>query len=550
MHDELIDKLLESRGIKTKEEKEKFLNPNYENGLFDPFLMQDMERACVRIFEAIEAREKIVIFSDYDCDGIPGGVILHDFFKKINYNNFTNYIPDRHTEGYGLSMDAIKIFASEGVKLIITVDLGTTNVAEINEAQILGIDVIVTDHHIPPEVLPSAFAILNPKLGNYPDQMLCGSGVAFKLVQGMVKKYGEYYKIKVGWEKWLLDMAGLGTIADMVPLVNENRTLAYFGLSVLRRSPRPGLQKLLAISKIDQENINEDDVGFMIAPRINVAGRMDSPRRAFAMLSSSDVKTGNVEAEFLSKLNDERKSIVAKIMKDVHKTISKREEKEIIVIGNPSWRVGLLGLVASKIVETYNVSAFVWGREGTEDGAHIKGSTRSNGNLHVHDLMESVKDIFEDFGGHEQAGGFSISETNIHILEEKLLENFGKNNRLIKEDLKIDAELSPDEVDEKLMRSILKLAPFGMGNPKPVFMFKNVLLADVALFGKEKNHLKILIARENSGNGKPLEAIAFFKTNEDFKINLKKGERVNIIGNLEQSFFGMPSIRLRIVDIV
>lgn len=550
MHDELIDKLLESRGIKTKEEKEKFLNPNYENGLFDPFLMQDMERACVRIFEAMEAHEKIVIFSDYDCDGIPGGVILHDFFKKINYNNFTNYIPDRHTEGYGLSIDAIKVFESEGVKLIITVDLGTTNVAEINEAQILGIDVIVTDHHIPPEVLPSAFAILNPKLGNYPDPMLCGAGVAFKLVQGMVNKYGEYYKIKVGWEKWLLDMAGLGTIADMVPLVNENRTLAYFGLSVLRRSPRPGLQKLLSISKIDQENINEDDVGFMIAPRINVAGRMDSPRRAFAMLASTDVGIGNEEATFLSKLNDERKSIVAKIMKDVHKTISKREEKEIIVIGNPSWRVGLLGLVASKIVETYNVSAFVWGREGTEDGAYIKGSTRSNGNLHVHDLMESVKDIFEDFGGHEQAGGFSISETNIHILEEKLLENFEKNNRLIKEDLKIDAELSPDNVDEKLMRSILKLAPFGMGNPKPVFVFKNVLLADVALFGKEKNHLKILIARENSGNGKPLEAIAFFKTTEDFKINLKKGERVNIVGNLEQSFFGMSSIRLRIVDIV
>ncbi|HEV7423618.1 MAG TPA: DHH family phosphoesterase, partial [Candidatus Paceibacterota bacterium] len=249
---ELLRVLLEKRGIKDEAQAEIFLTPDYKRDLHDPFLMRDMEKACVRLYEAIENKEKIVIYADYDCDGIPGAVILSDLFKEINYKNYEVYIPQRNSEGYGLNLEAIKQFAESNVKLIITIDLGITAVAEVAQAEVDGIDVMITDHHLPRPAqagfatfdLPRAYAILNPKIDEYPEKMLCGSGVVFKFVQGFLKKYGEYFKIKPGTEKWMLDMAGLATLSDMVPLVGENRAIAYFGMKVLRKSPRPGLQKL------------------------------------------------------------------------------------------------------------------------------------------------------------------------------------------------------------------------------------------------------------------------------------------------------------------
>src|SRR3989344_4258838 len=213
---ELLDTILKRRGIIGEEEREIFLNPSYKRDLHDPFLMRDMEKACVRIFEAVENKEKIVIYADYDCDGIPGAVILNDLFELVGCKNYEIYIPQRNSEGYGLNLEAIKQFAKLGVKLLITIDLGITALAEVAQAEVDGIDVIITDHHIPPEALPRAFAILNPKTDSYPEKMLCGAGVMFKFVQGFLKKYGEFYKIKEGTEKWMLDMAGLGTLSDMV----------------------------------------------------------------------------------------------------------------------------------------------------------------------------------------------------------------------------------------------------------------------------------------------------------------------------------------------
>ncbi|MBP9715497.1 MAG: DHH family phosphoesterase, partial [Candidatus Pacebacteria bacterium] len=241
-HSELLKQLLETRGIVGDKEIDIFLNPDYERDLLDPYLMRDMERACVRMFEAIDNNQKVVIYADYDCDGIPGAVIMQDFFSLIGYKNFEVYIPQRNSEGYGLNMEAIKIFGDNGVKLLFTIDLGITAVEEVAQAEVLGIDTIITDHHIPHATLPRAYAILNPKVDDYPEKMLCGAGVAFKFVQGFIKKYGEFYKIKDGAEKWMLDMAGLATLSDMVPLLGENRALAYYGLKVFRKSPRPGLQ--------------------------------------------------------------------------------------------------------------------------------------------------------------------------------------------------------------------------------------------------------------------------------------------------------------------
>ena len=298
-YSELLKILLKNRGIINEEKIERFLNPSYERDFYDPFLMKDMEKTCVRIFEAVEAGEKIMIYADYDADGIPGAVILQDLFRKINFKNFEVYIPQRNSEGYGLNLEAIKDFADKGVKLLVTIDLGITAIAEIAQAESLGIDVIIIDHHLPHENLPRAYAILNPKVDDYPEKMLCGAGVVFKFIQSFVKKYGEFYKINNGWEKWLLDLAGLATLSDMVPLLGENRAIAFFGLKVFKKSPRPGLQKLLAKMNIDQRHITEDDIGFMVTPRLNAASRMDNPIRAFELLATNDERGGSFGGPFI-----------------------------------------------------------------------------------------------------------------------------------------------------------------------------------------------------------------------------------------------------------
>jgi single-stranded-DNA-specific exonuclease len=299
---DLLDLLLKNRGIR-EEDREKFLNPSYED-LYDPFLLKDMERTCVRVFEAIEAKEKIVIYSDYDCDGIPAAVIMYDFFTKVGYENFLVYIPDRHDEGYGLHKDAIDEFIKDNVKLLITFDLGITAVAEVALAQASGIDVIITDHHLPQGHIPRAYAIINPKQKgcHYPDKMLCGAGLAFKLVQALIKKYGEYFKINNGWEKWLLDMAGLATLADQVPLVDENRVLAYYGLKVLQKARRPGLAELFRKAGVNMSSLSEEDVTFTLAPRLNAASRMASPMRAFEVLATQDVVQAKTLADHLANL--------------------------------------------------------------------------------------------------------------------------------------------------------------------------------------------------------------------------------------------------------
>src|SRR3989344_4403714 len=304
----LLADLLKNRGIKTAEEAERFLSPDYTRDLHDPFFLPDMEKAVVRIFEAVEAREKIAVYADYDCDGLPGAAILHDFFRQIGHTNIEFYIPDRNSEGYGLSIKAVEKLAALGAKVLITVDLGTGDIQEVATATALGLDVIITDHHlVPPDGGARAYALVNPKLGNYPEPMICGAGVAFKLVQALVKKYGEYWKIPEGFEKWLLDLVAIGTLSDMVPLLGENRALAHFGLKVLRRDSRPGLTELWRQARVDTRFLSEDDIAFTLAPRINAASRMDSPWRAYELLSTSDPLAALSLSDYLLKINNERK---------------------------------------------------------------------------------------------------------------------------------------------------------------------------------------------------------------------------------------------------
>jgi len=551
---ELLDLLLFNRGI-SKENKERFLNPSYEEHLYDPYLLKGMERSVVRIFEAVEAKEKIVVYSDYDCDGIPAAVIMHDFFTKIGYENFSIYIPDRHDEGYGLHADAITEFINTEVKLLITFDLGITAVAEVAQAQSAGIDVIITDHHLPQEQVPQSFSIINPKQNGceYPDKMLCGAGLAFKLVQALIIKYREYWKISDGWEKWLLDMAGLATLADQVPLVDENRVLAFYGLKVLQKARRPGLVELFRKAGVETSKLSEEDITFTLAPRLNAASRMGSPMDAFLVLATTDAVEAKTIADHLAKINDERKQIVAHIMKDVKKTLNKREEKSLIVIGNPEWRVGILGLVASKIAEEYKRPAFVWGGQGSDLPAQagtLRGSCRGFGEVNLVSLMSTLpENSLLEWGGHNSAGGFSVSHTEVHFLEERLLSVFDgiKDKKEVKSDINIDASIKLDDVTPDNYNVIEKLAPYGMGNPKPTFLFEDISIAEIKEFGKEKNHLELIFI---NSKGRPVKAIAFFKTRESFGRTLSSGERINLTATFEKSTFaGRTELRLRIVDI-
>ncbi len=547
-HVELLELLLKNRGI-ALEDQDKFLNPVYEN-LYDPYLLKDIEKAVVRIFEATEAKEKIVVYSDYDCDGIPAAVIMHDFFTKIGYENFSIYIPDRHDEGYGLHGEAIHEFIKTEVKLLITFDLGITAVAEVAQAQSAGIDVIITDHHLPHTDLPRAFAIINPKQDGclYPDKMLCGAGLAFKLVQALIIKYGEYWKIPNGWEKWLLDMAGLATLADQVPLTNENRIFAYYGLKVLQKARRPGMAELFRKAGVNVSSMNEEDVTFTLAPRLNAASRMGSPMRAFEVLATTDVVLAKTLADHLAKINDERKLTVAHIMKDVKKTLQKREQKSLIVTGNPLWRVGILGLVASKIAEEYKCPAFVWGSEGSDT---IRGSCRGWGNANLVEIMSKLPEqSLLGFGGHSGAGGFSVSHEEVHFLEERLLTVFDgiTDIKEVQGDTDIDATITMDDVTIPNYRVIEKLAPYGIGNPKPVFLFKDVPITEIKEFGKEKNHLELMFT---NARGVPVKAIAFFKTRESYTRLLSQGARIDLMATFEKSTFaGRTELRLRIVDIL
>ena len=529
---ELFDTLLKSRSFAPEE-----LKPDYSS-LHDPLLLPDMERARDRVLKAIKSGEHITIFSDYDADGIPGAVVLSDFFNRIGYKNVSFYIPHRHDEGFGLNSDFVE---SCELGLLITVDCGIADYAEVEHANARGIDVIITDHHLA-ERLPEAYAIVNPKRedSKYPFKELCGASLAYKLVQAILAK--ERFGLKEGVEKWSLDMVGIATLSDMVPLVGENRILAKFGLDVLRKSPRPGLQALFRKLRMDQHYITEDDVTFMITPRINVASRMGEPEDAFNLLSTTSEVEAERYAEHLEKINKERKGLVGSMVKSAKHELENRElMREVIVIGNPDWKPSLMGLVASALVDEYERPAFVFGRDG--DGV-LKGSCRSYNGYNLFELMSACKESFIEFGGHKGAGGFSITLEQVGELEERLSEVVKSSPPAPLLDLGEGGviSISISDIGEDLWKTVAQFAPFGMSNEKPVFKIKDAPIKSVRQFGKTAEHLEIVL-----GNG--VKAIAFFSTPTTYCL-LPTTTTCHLCGTLEKSYFmNRPEIRLRIVDI-
>ena len=422
LHENLLEHLLLSRGV-TAENHKNFLNPDYAADSHDPFLLPDMEKAVERILAAKKNNEHVAVWSDYDADGIPGGVMLSEFLRVLGLR-VTHYIPHRHKEGYGLNIEGIEELKSNAVSLVITVDLGTTEIANIAHAQTLDIDIIVTDHHLQPDVLPDVFALINPKLksSRYPFDGLCGAGVAWKLVQGLLVKLrasGQPFDYAQGKEKWLLDLVGIATLSDMVPLVGENRMLARNGLLVMRRGRRPGLAALLKLLRIAPASLTEDDITFMISPRINAASRMESPQAAASLLAATGDEEAKIFAEDLNRINDMRKGLVAATVREVNKHVAEMDlaKSPLIVMGNPKWRPGILGLVAGKLVEAHGKTVFLWGREG---GDIIRGSCRAAPGVNIVEVMAAARGAFEHFGGHAASGGFELAQEHVHELPARL----------------------------------------------------------------------------------------------------------------------------------
>jgi len=550
---EFVQELLAARGVLTKKDAHTFFNPDYDEHMDNPFLIKDMGIAVERILKAIDEKEHIAIYSDFDADGIPGGALLHDFFKKVGHERFTNYIPHRDTEGYGFHEGAVDVLHKKGVTLIITVDVGITNSETVTHANARGIDVIVTDHHIPPKELPNAIAVINPQRVDetYSFKHFCGTGVAFKVVQAVLLAAREQKKewvanIPVGWEKWLLDLVAIATVGDMVPLVDENRTLVHFGLRVLRKSRRPGISALCRKLRLNQSYITEDDIGFSIAPRINAASRMGSPETAFELLITSDVVVANERAKELDTLNNKRKGQVASIVRELKKRFEEDSDTAVLVAGNPKWNPALLGLAANSLVEAYGKTACIWGREGT---GSIKGSCRGNGQVNVVEMFNEAGDVLEQFGGHAHAGGFSVSHEKMHTLGD----SFNAAYKIVaqkteEKEVFADAEVASETIG-RIQKMLTQFSPFGMHNPKPIFVYKQVTVQAHRQFGQDDAHIELLLVEEEQRA--PQRAIAFFKSLESFTRTVSVGATVDVLCTIELSrFAGKTQLELRIVDIV
>jgi single-stranded-DNA-specific exonuclease len=532
--------LLQARGV-SGEDAQAFLTPTYRLG--DPFLFHDMEKAVQRLHRAIVGTEHIGIYADYDCDGIPGAVILLDLCKKIGIAERVHvYIPDRHDEGYGVSALGITELEKQGVSLMITVDVGITAVAEIADAQSRNIDVILTDHHAPLQMLPAAYAVVHPCKSDYPHKEPCGAVMAFHLVRAYLSRYGKEMQVPEGWEKWLLDLAGFATLSDMVPLTGENRMIASYGLMVMRKTRRVGLQVLFAKNNLYQQSITEQDLTFTVAPRLNAASRMDSPQLAFELLSTESLERATALAARLDQINNERKLLVAQIVKAADHSLAHRELPAIVVVGDLTWRPAVLGIVAAKLQEKYDRSFFVWGESGTGE---IKGSCRMNPEHHAALLFQALpEEILIHAGGHQAAGGFSVHKEHIHFFEAALNDAISKvthTAEAILEHAAIPLGLAATTV--RHLQTVREFSPFGVGNQEPVFLFDTVSVESIKMFGKSKEHIECTI-RDMTGTA---TAFTFF-ADKTLLEKIKPGNTMSFIGTLEAGWRGGVRIHIQSVN--
>ena len=539
--DNVISSMLVKRGIKTFNQAKDFFRPNI-NQLHDPFFMKDMNEAVNRILQAIENKESMMIFGDYDVDGTSSVALLSSFLNDIGAN-LSTYIPDRNNEGYGISLKAIDLAEKNKETLIIALDCGIKANDQVQYALKKGIDFIICDHHNPSNQLPNAYAVLNPKRKDckYPFKELCGCGVGFKLIQAINKRKGLEMENIIHY----LDLVAVAIAADIVPLIGENRILTYVGLQIINSNPRMGLHCILQNNKKKEFNI--EDLIFYVGPRINAAGRMDHASLALELLLEKELDKGEKLAEKIEKLNLQRREIEKNITDQALKKIdneNKLNSNSTVVLEN-SWNKGVIGIVASRLIEKHYKPTIVFCK--SKDG-NLTGSARSIKGVDLYEILEECKANILKFGGHKYAAGLTIEENNYASFKESFEKAVGDyiNNKLPENEIRIESKIALSSITPKFFRILNQFEPFGPGNRKPIFLSEHLSLkGGLNKIGKNKEHLKLSVSQESD---KTFSAIGFWLSEKATSIS--SNSTFSMLYTIDENTWnGITSIQLKIKDI-
>lgn len=537
--DDLIAKLLIQRGIETYQDAKSFFRPSLED-LHNPFLMKDMDKAVNRIETALKNQENILVYGDYDVDGTTSVALMASYLKTLT-ENVATYIPDRYDEGYGISFKGIDFADDNNFSLIIALDCGVKALDKVAYANTKNIDFIICDHHRPGENLPEAIAVLDPKRPDcdYPYKELCGCGVGFKLVQALAEKRGQTPEYLLSY----FDLLATAIGADIVPITGENRTFAYFGLQVINTNPRPGIKAI--IHQVKKKELTITDVVFIIAPRINAAGRMKHGNHAVTLLMEEDFNTAIQFAVDIEQFNTDRKEADQLITQEALLQLETNNEKDRVttVVYDETWHKGVIGIVASRLIETYYRPTLVF----TKSGNKLAASARSVSGFDVYNALEACSSHIEQFGGHKYAAGLTIAPENYQAFK-AAFEAEVKNNidtKLLTPEIKIDTEIQLHQINDKFWRIIKQFAPFGPGNMTPVFLTQN--LRDTGYgkcVGEDDKHLRITVTQPNAGN---IAAIGF---NLGEKLALIQNNSFSAVYSIDENEWnGNISLQLKLKDI-
>ena len=544
--DQTLANLLVQRKIKSQSEARAFLKPQLEQ-LHDPFLMKDMDKAVARLTTALESKEKILIYGDYDVDGTTAVSLVYSFLRKYGEDNLEYYIPNRYTEGYGISYKGIDWASENGFTLIIALDCGIKSVEKVNYAKERGIDFIICDHHLPDEFLPEASAVLDPKRTDcsYPFDDLSGCGVGFKFMQAFASTKSIPFDSLLP----LLDLLVVSIASDLVSITGENRVLAYYGLKQLNQSPRKGLLSIIKLSGLEKHMITIDDIVFKIGPRINAAGRMESGKTAVDLLTSRSDNDARIIGDTINTHNNDRKNEDRKITLEASEmatTVSGFANKKSTVVYNPDWHKGVLGIVASRLVENYYKPTIVLCRSN----GFITGSARSIPGFDLYDAIENCSDLLENFGGHMYAAGLTLKEENFELFSQRFEEFVASKitAEILTPFINIDTYLDFKQITPRFFNVLKQFQPFGPGNLSPVFISERVYdNGNGRKVGSESGHLKLELIQEDDFH-RHISAIAFNRS-EHFE-HLKSGNPVDICYSIAENYYrGIANLQLRVRDI-
>ncbi len=539
----VICRMLIERGITTPEEARHFFRPQL-NELIDPFKMKDMQKAVDRLNEAMGRKERILVYGDYDVDGCTAVALVYRFLRQF-YSNIDYYIPDRYEEGYGVSRQGIDFAYEAGVKLVIVLDCGIKAVEEIAYAKEKGIDFIICDHHVPDEVMPVAVAILNAKRpdATYPYKHLSGCGVGFKFMQAFAKNNGISFSMLVP----LLDLVAVSIASDIVPVMGENRILAYYGLRQLNSNPSVGLKSVIEICGLQGKDITMSDIIFKIGPRINASGRMQNGKESVALLVEHDYARAKRMASLINKYNEERKELDKKMTEEANGIVEKMDKLDTnhsIVLYNEDWHKGVIGIVASRLTEIYFRPAVVL----TRSGDMVTGSARSVSGFDVYRAIEQCRDLLENFGGHTYAAGLSMKVENVELFKKRFEEYVSSNIEPEQTDaiIEIDAVINFKDITSRFYNDLKRMSPFGPDNKKPIFCTHQVYdYGTSKVVGRDQEHIKLELVDNKSNN--VMNGIAFGQSAQARYIKTKRS--FDIVYTIEENSHKRGDIQLQIEDI-